>query len=182
MPATCRAPQRAAAAPGPMPAARSAARPLMPARRREARDQARRARRALHRKPFDAGGVPRAGIKPGEAVPPRQDQCRGIIGREALDAGTVASGAGIKAGEALPREALDAANVLLDVPRASRPGRHRPMGCFGTGNKHSRSQSKAPRPCFPRAGECERPDLPVADLVAGRVPRNEKAPATWGGP
>jgi hypothetical protein len=23
------------------------------------------------------------------------------------------------------------------------------------------------------------PDLPVADLVAGRVPRNEKAPATW---
>jgi hypothetical protein len=44
-------------------------------------------------------------------VPPRQDQCRGMIGREALDPGTVASGAGIKPGEALPREALDAAEV-----------------------------------------------------------------------
>jgi hypothetical protein len=86
----------------------------MPTRRRAAQDQA---RRALHRKPFDVGGVPRAGIKPGEAVPPRQDQCRGMIGREALDAGTVASGAKIKAGEALPREALDAADVLLDVRR-----------------------------------------------------------------
>jgi hypothetical protein len=30
--------------------------------------------------------------------------------------------------------------------------------------------------------ECARRNLPVADLVAGRVPRNEKAPATWGGP
>jgi hypothetical protein len=29
----------------------------------------------------------------------------------------VASGAGIKPGEALPREALNAADVLLDVPR-----------------------------------------------------------------
>jgi hypothetical protein len=26
------------------------------------------------------------------------------------------------------------------------------------------------------------PDLPIADLVAGRVPRKEKAPATWSGP
>jgi hypothetical protein len=32
----------------------------------------------------------------------------GAIGREALDAGTVASGASIKPGEALHREALDA--------------------------------------------------------------------------
>jgi hypothetical protein len=53
----------------------------------------------------------RAGIKPGEAVPPRQDQCRRMFGREALDPATVASGAGIKPGEALPREALDAAEV-----------------------------------------------------------------------
>jgi hypothetical protein len=41
----------------------------------------------------------------------------GAIGREALDAGRGASGAGIKPGEALPREALDAADVLLNVPR-----------------------------------------------------------------
>jgi hypothetical protein len=32
------------------------------------------------------------------------------------------------------------------------------------------------------ASEGERPDLAVADLIAGRVPRNEKAPATWAGP
>jgi hypothetical protein len=44
------------------------------------------------------------------------DAC-GALGREALDAGTVASRAGIKPGEALPHEPLDAADVLLDVPR-----------------------------------------------------------------
>jgi hypothetical protein len=48
------------------------------------------------------GGVPRAGIKPGEAVPPRQNQCRGMIGREALDAGMVASSAGKRSAEASP--------------------------------------------------------------------------------
>jgi hypothetical protein len=37
----------------------------------------------------------------------------GALGREALDAATVASGAGIKPGEAFPRKPLDAA----DVPR-----------------------------------------------------------------
>jgi len=43
----------------------------------------------------------------------------GALGREALDAGTVASGAGIKPGEPLHREPLDAGYVLrpLDVPR-----------------------------------------------------------------
>jgi hypothetical protein len=42
------------------------------------------------------------------------------LGREALDAGTVASGAAVKPGkpgEVFPREPLDAADVLLDVPR-----------------------------------------------------------------
>ena len=76
----------------------------------------------------------------------------GALGREALDAGMVrqhqgrrsaatlstagmvASGASIKAGEALPREALDAADVLLDVPAASCPGRRGPIGCFGIEN------------------------------------------------
>jgi hypothetical protein len=41
----------------------------------------------------------------------------GAIGREALDAAAVASGAGIKPGEALYREALDAADVPRPPPR-----------------------------------------------------------------
>jgi hypothetical protein len=45
---------------------------------------------------------------PRHAGPLRQDDAGGALGREALDAGAVASGAGIKAGEALHREALDA--------------------------------------------------------------------------
>jgi len=58
---------------------------------------------------------------PRRAVPPRQDGCRGALGREALDAATVASGAGIKPGEpteALHREARGARcrAALLDVP------------------------------------------------------------------
>jgi UDP-N-acetylmuramoylalanine-D-glutamate ligase len=50
--------------------------------------------------------------------PARQGFASGAIGREGLDATTtVASGARIKPSEALPREALHAADVLLDVPR-----------------------------------------------------------------
>jgi hypothetical protein len=52
----------------------------------------------------DAGGEQRARIKPSEP------------------------------GNALPREPLDAADVPLDVPAASRPGRRGAMGCFGIGN------------------------------------------------
>jgi len=54
------------------------------------------------------------------------------------------------------------------------------MGCFGIGNKHSRSQSEAPNDRAPREhASASAPALPVANLVVGRVPRNEKAPATW---
>jgi hypothetical protein len=60
--------------------------------------------------------------------------------RPSTAGGTVASGAGIKPGEALPREALYAADVPLDCPAASCPGRRGPMGCFGI-EKHYRSQS-----------------------------------------
>jgi hypothetical protein len=41
------------------------------------------------------------------------------------------------------REALDAGDVPLDVPPASRPGGRGPMGCFGIENKHYRSHSMA---------------------------------------
>jgi hypothetical protein len=68
-----------------------------------------------HRQDEDAGAVPRPSTcraaAPGTVA-------GGAIGREALDAGTVASGASIKPdepGEALHREALDAG----DVPRSS---------------------------------------------------------------
>jgi hypothetical protein len=62
----------------------------------------------------------------------------GAIGREALDAGTVASGAKIKPGEpgeALHREQLDAGDVPppLDVPAASCPSRRDRRGGLGSG-------------------------------------------------
>jgi hypothetical protein len=57
------------------------------------------------------------------------------LGREAsMPARWRAVGTGIEPGEALHREALDAADVLLDVPAASCPSRRRPMECFGIGN------------------------------------------------
>jgi hypothetical protein len=46
----------------------------------------------------------------------------------------MASGARIKPGEALPREALDAADVLLDVPRGVLSWRAPIDGCFGIEN------------------------------------------------
>jgi hypothetical protein len=58
----------------------------------------------------------------------------------------VASGTGIKPGEALHREPLDAGDVpcpstSASCPVLSCPGRRGAMGCFGIENKHYRSQS-----------------------------------------
>jgi hypothetical protein len=108
MPVTCRAPRTClAAAPGPLPVARSAARPLMPARWRAAP----RSRPAIGREALDAP-CRCAGTVAG-----------GAIGRKARDAGMVASGAGIKPGgpgEALHRDARCARcrrrAAPLDVP------------------------------------------------------------------
>jgi hypothetical protein len=61
---------------------------------------------------------------PRRAAALRQDtDAGGAIGREALEAATVASGAKIKPGEAFPREALDAGAVPRPSTRqAAAPG------------------------------------------------------------
>jgi len=57
------------------------------------------------REPLDAADVPRPSTCRAAAPGPIAG---GAIGREAVDASTVASGAGIKPGEALPRKAREA--------------------------------------------------------------------------
>jgi hypothetical protein len=61
---------RRAAAPGPMPVARSAARPLMPARWRAAPASSPARRSTAKREPLDAGGVPRPSTCPAAAPGP----------------------------------------------------------------------------------------------------------------
>jgi hypothetical protein len=64
-----------------------------------------------------------------------------VHGRESLDAGTVASGASIKAGEpgeALHREALDAGYVCAPSTCPAASGADQ-WGVLGSGIKHYRS-------------------------------------------
>jgi len=94
---------------------------------------------ALHR---EARGVRCWRRAPRRAVQPRQNRCGGAIGRDALDAATVASGASIKAASPARRSTTSRsmpATRPSTCPAASCPGGRGPMGCFGTGNKHYRS-------------------------------------------
>ena len=127
MPATCLS-TFPAAAPEPMPVARAAREDLdcrhaawwraAPASRPASPE-------ALHRKPFDVGGVPQAR----QAVPPRQDQYRGMIGRDQGRRGASARGAGWPptcSSRCPPRP------VLAGADR---------WGVLGSGIKHYRSHS-----------------------------------------
>jgi hypothetical protein len=84
------------------------------------------------------GRIPRVTCRaPRRAVPLARTDAGGALGGEALDCrhgGERCRDQARRAREALPREALDVADVLLDVPAATCPGRRGPMGCFGIEN------------------------------------------------
>jgi hypothetical protein len=88
----------------------------------------------------------------------------GAIGRETLHAGMVASGAGLSLASPARRSTARRSMLLS--------GRRGPMGYFGIGNKHYRSQG--PNNSGPRGlASASAPDLPIADLVGGagqRIP------------
>ena len=149
MPARCRVSSTCrAAAPGPMPVGCSAARPSMPARWRAAPDQA---RQALHREARGAQCRRRAAPLD---VPRRcaRTDAGGAIGREALDAGTVASGASIKPGKAVPLR-QDRCR-WCDRPRGPRcrhgGERRRDQGRRGAPPRGARCRRRAPRRAPPR--------------------------------